>query len=64
MLWSLILYILLLLFAIKMILRLAPRAPAPRRLEYTPTQLPAFEQTAFDFYIEQDAQAEKELVNA
>jgi len=70
MIWSLILYVLLLLFAIRMILRLAPSTGAlPRitpsdrvRLEFSPTRLPRLDVAPFGLDVEPDVEDEKELV--
>ena len=68
MIWSLILYILLLLFAIRMILKLAPPTPVRRRSaiqpidlrpEFARTRMPSLEIAPFDLDVDPD---EKELV--
>ena len=66
MIWSLILYVLLLLFAIRMILRLAPSTGAlPRvvpsdrdRLEFSPTRLPCLDVAPFGLDAEPEDEAE------
>ena len=72
MIWSLILYGLLLLFATKMILKLAPPARPRRRVavqpnaqlcfEFEPIRLPSREKTAFVSHCEDVAVEERELV--
>jgi hypothetical protein len=68
---SLILYDFLLLFAIKMILKLAPPAPARRRSaiqpinlrpEFTRTRMPSLEIAPFDLDVELDTEAQQQLV--
>ena len=72
MIWSLILYVLLLLFATRMILKLAPPVRVRRRfvvqpsnqlrLELASTRLPFLEQTVVDRHCDDAAVEEKELV--